>query len=125
MRVLLDENLEHRLRRSFDRSVEVSTVADQGWKGKRNSELLELASREFDAFIIGDQNLEYQQHVARYNLGIIVLVARSNRLADTQPLIPHVCEVLPNLRPGTVVRVAATAPPEAPGAPNRGASGRS
>jgi predicted nuclease of predicted toxin-antitoxin system len=71
MRVLLDENLDHRLRRSFDRSVEVSTVADQGWKGKRNSELLELASREFDAFITGDQNLEYQQHVARYNLGII------------------------------------------------------
>ena len=51
MRVLLDENLDHRLRRSFDRSIEVATVAEQGWKGKRNSELLELASREFDAFI--------------------------------------------------------------------------
>lgn len=37
-------------------SIEVATVAEQDWKGKRNSELLELASREFDAFITGDQN---------------------------------------------------------------------
>jgi hypothetical protein len=125
MRVLLDENLDHRLRRSFDRSIEVSTVVEQGWKGKRNGELLELASREFDAFITGDQNLEYQQHVARYTLGIIVLVAQSNRLADMQPLIPRVCEILPTLRPGTVVRVAATTSPEVPEPHNRGASGRS
>ena len=60
MRVLLDENLDHQLRRSFGRSIEVTTVAEQGWKGKRNGELLELASREFDTFITGDQNLEYQ-----------------------------------------------------------------
>jgi predicted nuclease of predicted toxin-antitoxin system len=125
MRVLLDENLDHRLRRSFDRSVEVRTVAEQGWKGKRNGELLALASREFDSCITGDQNLEYQQNVARYNLGIIVLVAQSNRLADMQPLIPRVCEMLPTLRPGTVVRVAATTPPEVPETHNRGASGRS
>lgn len=82
MRVLLDENLDHRLRRSFDRSIEVSTVAEQGWQGKRNGELLALASQVFDAFIPGDHNLEYQHHVACYNLGIVVLVARSNRLAD-------------------------------------------
>ena len=125
MRVLLDENLDHRLRRSFDRSVEVSAVAEQGWKGKHNGELLALASREFDAFITGDQNLEYQQNMARYNLGIIVLVAQSNRLADMQPLIPRVCETLATLRPGTVVRVAATTSPEVPEPHNRGTSGRS
>jgi predicted nuclease of predicted toxin-antitoxin system len=125
MRVLLDENLDHRLRRSFDRSIEVTTVAELGWKGKRNSELLELASREFDAFITGDQNLEYQQNVAYYTLGIIVLVAQSNRSVDRQPLIPRVCEMLPTLRPSIIGRVAATTPPEAPETHNRGASGRS
>ena len=80
MRVLLDEHLDHRLRRSFDLSVEVASVAEQGWKRKKNGELVQLASREFDALITADQNLEYQQNVARYNLGIVVLVARSNRL---------------------------------------------
>ena len=70
MRVLLDEHLDHRLRRSFDPSVEVVTVAEQGWKGKKNGELLQLASRAFDALITADQNLEYQQNVARYDLGM-------------------------------------------------------
>ena|SRR5215468_2289401 len=112
MRVLLDEHLDHRLRRSFDPSVEVATVAEQGWKGKKNGELLQLASREFDALITADQNLEYQQNVARYNLGIVVLVARSNRLPDMQPLIPQVCDVLRTLQPGTVVRVSAFPDPE-------------
>ena len=70
MRVLLDEHLDHRLRRGFDPSVEVVTVAEQGWKGKKNGELLQLASREFDTLITADQNLAYQQNVARYDLGM-------------------------------------------------------
>jgi predicted nuclease of predicted toxin-antitoxin system len=58
MRVLLDEHLDHRLRWSFDPSVEVAAVAEQGWQGQKNGELLQLASREFDALITADQNLE-------------------------------------------------------------------
>src|SRR5215471_15856519 len=121
MRVLLDKHLDHRLRRSFDPSVEVATVAEQGWKGKKNGELLlQLASREFDALITADQNLEYQQNVARYSLGIVVLVARSNRLPDMQPLIPQVCDVLRTLQPGTVVRVSAFLDPEGESSRDRG-----
>lgn len=122
---LSDEHLDHRLRRSFDPNVEVATVAEQGWKGKKNGELLQLASREFDALITADQNLEYQQNVARYDLGIVVLVARSNRLPDMQPLISQVCEVLRPLQPGTVVRVSAFPGPEGKGSRDRGGAPRS
>ena len=126
MRVLLDKHLDHRLRRSFDPSVEVATVAKQGWKGKKNGELLlQLASREFDALITTDQNLECQQNVARYDLGIVVLVARSNRLPDMQPLIPQVCDVLHTLQPGTVVRVSAFPDPEGESSRDRGRAPRS
>ena len=125
MLVLLDEHLDHRLRRSFDPSVEAATVAEQGWKGKKNGELLQLASREFDALITADQNLEYQQNVARYDLGIVVLVARSNRLPDMQPLIPQVCNVLRTLQPGTVVRVSAFPGPAGEGSRGRGGAPRS
>ena len=123
MRVLLDEHLDHRFRRSFAPSVEVATVAEQGWKGKKNGELLQLASREFAALITADQNLEYQQNVAHYDLGIVVLVARSNRLPDMQPLIPQVCDVLRTLQPGTVVRVSAF--PEGESSRDRGRAPRS
>ena len=107
MRVLLDEHLDHRLRRNFASSIAVSSVAERGWKGKKNGELLQLASREFDALITMDRSLEYQQHVAGHRIGIVLLRARSNRLQDTQPLIPQVCQVLQTLQPGTVIQVSA------------------
>jgi len=107
MRVLLDEHLDHRLRHSFANPIEVSTVAERGWKGRKNGELLQLASREFDALITMDRSLEYQQHVAGHRIGIVLLRARSNRLQDTQPLIPQVCQVLQTLQPGTVIQVSA------------------
>jgi hypothetical protein len=34
MRVLLDENIDWRVRLLFDPEHEVTTVAEQGWKGK-------------------------------------------------------------------------------------------
>lgn len=114
MRVLLDEHLDHRLRRSFASSIAVSTVAERGWKGKKNGELLQLASGEFDALITMDRSLEYQQDVARHRIGIVLLRARSNRLHDTQPLIPQVCQVLQTLQPGTIIHIfAAPSPGEA------------
>ena len=43
MRVLLDENLDWRLVRYFDADFQVTTMDRQGWKGKRNGELLEAS----------------------------------------------------------------------------------
>ena len=51
MRVLLDENVDRRLKRTFDEQHEVSTVPERGWAGKKNSELLEAAGKEFDALV--------------------------------------------------------------------------
>lgn len=35
MRVLLDEQLDHRLKRAFDSAFDVWTVADCGWKARK------------------------------------------------------------------------------------------
>ena len=84
-----------------------------------------MASRAFDALITADQNLAYQQYVARYDLGIVVLVTRSNRLPDMQPLIPQVCDVLRTLQPGTVVRVSTFPDSEGESSRDRGRAPRS
>jgi len=42
LRVLLDEQLDWQLRRSFGEGFEVETVSWRGWKGKKNGELLAL-----------------------------------------------------------------------------------
>jgi hypothetical protein len=46
-------------------------------------------------FITVDRNLPYQQNIAILDLAILILVARSNRLADLQPLVPLILAAVP------------------------------
>jgi hypothetical protein len=39
-------------------------VAEAGWAGVKNGELLRLASDRFDVLITVDRNLEYQQNLS-------------------------------------------------------------
>jgi len=52
---------------------------------------------------------QFQQNVSRYAIGVVVLVAQSNRVQDLLPLVPRVLQLLPDLRPGTLVRVESPA----------------
>jgi hypothetical protein len=63
VRILLDESLPRPLARLLPEH-EVRSVAAMGWRGIRNSELLQLAAGEFDAFLTADQNLEHQQNLS-------------------------------------------------------------
>lgn len=78
-----------------------------GWVSKENGELLKLASPTFDVFITTDQRLSYQQDVARFNIAVIVLIARRTKLEFLRPLMREVLTVLKEIRPGEVRRVGA------------------
>jgi len=82
-------------------------VADLGWSGIKNGELLDRAANQFDALITVDKNLEHQQNLETLPLAVIVLYAQSNELPYLLPLIPKLQEVLANLLPRTLVRVGA------------------
>ena len=105
MRVLLDENLPHKLRQLFEDDIEVFTVGDLGWKGKENGDLLRSAAEEFDAFITMDKGIPNQQNLDKIGLGIVLLQAGSNRFEDLSPLISQVNMVLKTLKNGQLVRV--------------------
>ena len=106
-RVLLDENLDWRLKSSFDTSVDVSTVRDKGWDGLENGELLQVAESEFDVLVTLDRNLQYQQHIAELDLAIILISCRTSRRSDIEPVMPAVNRAVQESRPGTVTTVAA------------------
>ena len=53
-----------------------------GWAGIKNGKLLALAEQEFDVFITVDRNLSFQQNLPKFNIAVIVLHAKSNKLAD-------------------------------------------
>ncbi len=104
---MLDEHLDRRLKRFFGEEHEVVTVRERGWASKENGELIEAAQLEFDALVTMDQGIPHQQNLAEVDLVIVLLEARSNRLADLTPLVEGAEAALSKARPGEVVRVTA------------------
>jgi len=83
----------------------VKPVPEAGWAGKKNGDLLRAATGSVDVFVTIDSNLVYQQTVGVLPFGVVVLVARSNRLGDLLPLVPDILVALSSIRPGQVLRV--------------------
>ena len=106
MRLLLDESVPARLRRSLP-THSVKTVVQMGWGGVENGALLALAAKEFDAFLTVDQNLAYQQNLANLPVAVVVLEANSNELAALLPLVGKLEQTLEKLQPRVLVRVGA------------------
>jgi hypothetical protein len=104
VRILLDECLPRRLADDLI-GHDVRSVPEMGWAGEENGALLKLAEREFDVFLTVDRNLSFQQDVGRFNLAVVVMVAKSNKLRDLQPLAPEVLAVCRYVLPGQVVPV--------------------
>ncbi|MBI3741801.1 MAG: DUF5615 family PIN-like protein [Chloroflexi bacterium] len=104
MNLLLDECVDQRLAREL-RGHAVRTVPQMGWAGIRNGELLSLAEKEFDAFITVDRNLAFQQNVPQFKLRVIILHARTNRLADLIPLVSVLLDTLPNVPEGRATHI--------------------
>lgn len=104
MKVLLDECVPRKLRRELE-DYEVFTVTERGWSGIKNGNLLALAAPEFDVFLTVDQNLKYQQNLKNFNIAIILLIARNNRLKTLLPLVPEVREALSKLAEGDLIYI--------------------
>ena len=106
MRVLLDENVPHRLRHRLRPLHEVSTVQDEGWTSIQNGALLAAADGHFDVLVTFDSNLEYQQDLSGKSISVLVIRSRSNTYKSVTPLLPSILEALEALGAGQVVRVS-------------------
>lgn len=80
-RVLFDEDVPRQLRRDL-RAFDIRTVQEKGWSSVKNGELLRRASVEFDVFVTADKNLQYQQNIAKFKIGVVVLALRDARAAE-------------------------------------------
>jgi hypothetical protein len=104
MRVLLDECVPRALRKEL-LAHEVMTVAEVGWAGVKNGELLQLAARQFEVLLTVDRNLEYQQDFAGLALAVIVVHAPSNDVAVLRPLMAAVLAAISETKPGKVTHI--------------------
>lgn len=104
MRLLLDECVPRPIKRDLVGHT-VQHVVDMGWSSKRNGELLTLMLVEkFDALLTVDQNIEFQQNVLVSGIGVVVFIARTNRLRELRPLVPLMLESLSRVKAGELIR---------------------
>jgi hypothetical protein len=75
VKVLLDENLDHALRKVLG-PHDVVTVTYMGWAGLKNGELLRAAEKEgIDVLLTGDQTFVSEQNLSERRLAIVALSA--------------------------------------------------
>jgi len=105
LKVLLD----HCVPRRFGARLEehnVLTAASQGWSDLRNGQLLkEAAANGFQALVTVDQNLLFQQRTSDLPLAVVVMICRTNRMADLEKLVEPLRAALKDLVPNSVVRI--------------------
>jgi hypothetical protein len=98
-KVLLDECVDRGLLAEIT-GHDVKTVPEAGWASLKNGELLNLAQAAFDVFVTTDRNLMFQQNLPKFDIAIIILAAKTNRLGDLLPLVPKLLEAIPSAKPG-------------------------
>ena len=95
MKILLDENIDIRIKLLFPIGMEVFTVKDMGWIGVKNGELMQLLSEnKFDFWIVVDKNIPYQQNTRDISFVIIVLDVFRNTLNSIEAILPKVLEAI-------------------------------
>jgi hypothetical protein len=98
---LLDECVDARLAAHLG-DIDVRTVVGRGWSGITNGKLLALAATQFDVFVTVDRNLQFQQHLPKFNIAVVLMLAPSNRLGDLLVLVPRLIESLGTARSGVL-----------------------
>ena len=82
------------------------TVPEAGLAGRKNGDLLTIAeSQGYDVFLTMDKGVEREQNLAARRIAVVILLAKSNRLADRLPHIPACLAQLRAIQPGEVIRV--------------------
>jgi hypothetical protein len=105
LKVLLDENLPHQLRRELP-GHDVFTVAFLKWAGIANGELLRLAAAEaFDVVITNDRGLEYEQNLDSLPVAVIVILTPANTIEAIRSIVPELLTVLGRIQPREFVKL--------------------
>jgi hypothetical protein len=99
VKVLLDENLAHRLRRNLG-GHEVFTVSYKGWAALKNGELLRTAESDgIELLLTGDQTLAHEQNLAGRTIAIVALSTVEWGILKHH--LPKIVAAIENAQPGS------------------------
>ena len=99
MKVLLDQNLDHRLRKPLG-AHEVFTASYKGWQALKNGKLLDAAEEEgFDVLVTGDKSLSFEQNLTGRRLAVVALSAVEWRII--KDYLERIVAAVDNAAPGS------------------------
>jgi predicted nuclease of predicted toxin-antitoxin system len=103
-RVLLDENLPRKLRRDLPEFA-IRTVQEEGWASYANGQLLGHAQDSFDVLVTADRRLQFQQNLARFDIGVIVILTVSLRYRTIRVAIEQIRAAVAAVQSGELLHV--------------------
>ncbi|HKP55036.1 MAG TPA: hypothetical protein VJ183_20575 [Chloroflexia bacterium] len=77
-----------------------------GWAGIKNGRLLRSTESAFDVFLTVDQNVEYQQNLATYDIAVVVLVSKDIRFRALHPLMPAAMQAIAEIKTHELVHIS-------------------
>jgi predicted nuclease of predicted toxin-antitoxin system len=104
MRVLIDECVDPRVKLLLG-DHKVATVHERGWDTLEDGPLLTVAQRDFDVLVTIDGGLEFQQNLARFQIGVIVVHVPKNQLAHYRVIQKELLAAIEKARAGEVIHV--------------------
>ena len=94
-KVLLDENLPVKIKYRLQDGCEIDTGTDKNWNALENGDLIDVMQQDsFDYLITSDKNLQYQQNLAKYSIGFIVLNIKDNNYETVLPMLEKIKLIL-------------------------------
>ena len=104
MRVLIDECVDPRVK-TLLLDHQPATVHDQGWGAFEDGALLAAAQEVFEVLVTIDRKLEFQQNVAKFGIGVVIVRVPKNQLRYYQVIREELLLAIEKVRPGEVVYV--------------------
>jgi len=103
-RVLFDENLPRQLRRDLAEFA-IRTVQEEGWGSYKNGQLLRRAESMFEVLVTADRRMQFQQNLASFSIGVVVIVTPRLRLQTLRTVIEPLRAAITNVRAGEIVKI--------------------
>jgi hypothetical protein len=105
MRVLLDECIPRKFKERLS-GFTCETVPEAGLAGKRTGRSYPpLKGSDSTCFLTVDKGLEFEQNLAGRSIAVVIIRAKSNRLADLAPYASQCAEQIARARAGQIIRV--------------------
>lgn len=104
MRVLIDECVDPRVKLLLG-GHEVATVHEQGWDTLEDGPLLTVAQKEFDVLLTIDGSIEFQQSLAKFQIGLIVVHVPKNQIAHYRLIEKELLSAIELAHPGAAIHI--------------------